>query len=99
MTNSPSNFCRFVRHIFKKLIAEGIVTTYMDDIIIIANNETEALERLKIVLELAASYNLKIKWKKCKFLKRKVIFLGSEIENQTIVGRMEKTKNVRKYQI
>lgn len=69
----------------------------MDDIIIIANDETEALERLERVLKLAASYNLQIEWKKCEFLKRKIIFLGSEIENKTIRPRIEKTKDVHKY--
>lgn len=67
LSNSPSIFCRFINIIFRKLITEGIVTTYMDDIIIISNTEEEAIRHLEIVLKLAASFNLQIKWKNANF--------------------------------
>lgn len=68
LSSSPSVFCRFIYFIFRELIAQGIVVAYMDDIIIIANNDDEAIQRLKTVLDLAASYNLNINWKKCECL-------------------------------
>lgn len=64
LSNSPSVFCRYIQIIFRQLISQGIVVTYMDDIIIIANNDDEAITRLKIVLDLAASFNLTMNWKK-----------------------------------
>lgn len=97
LCNSPAVFCRFINVIFRELIASGIMLTYMDDIIIIARNEDEAIERLQLVLDLASSYNLNIKWKKCAFFKKKIIFLGNEIENGTIGPSSMKIKDVHKY--
>lgn len=97
LSSSPSVFCRFIHIIFRDLIAEGIVATYMDDIIIIANNDEEAIHRLKIVLSQAARYNLNINWKKCEFLKRRVEVFGYEIENKTIRSSESKIKDVNKY--
>lgn len=92
--NSPAIFCRFINFIFRSL---RFVLTYMDDLIIVASNETEAIERLEIVLNLAASYNLSIKWKKCSFLKTRIDFLGYEIENCTVRPSEAKTKDIHKY--
>lgn len=97
LCNSPAIFNRFIHFIFQPLIAKGIVKIYMDDIIIIAKNENEAIERLEEVLKLAASYNLSIKWKKCSFLKTKIEFLGYEIENGMIKANETKTNDVNKY--
>lgn len=71
LSSSPSVFCRFIHIIFRQLIAQGIVVTYVDDIIIFANDEKQAIQRLETVLNQAASYNLTINWKKCDFLRRK----------------------------
>lgn len=79
LCNSPAIFCRFINFIFQPLIRQGIVLTYMDDLIIVAENEEEAIQRLEVVLRLAESYNLSIKWKKCSFLKHQIEFLGYEI--------------------
>lgn len=81
LCNSPAIFCRFINFIFQPLINKGIVLTYMDDLIIVAKDNEEAIKRLKIVLDVAADYNLKIKWKKCKFLEKRIEFLGHEIQN------------------
>lgn len=97
LSSSPSVFCRFIQIIFRKLIAQGLVVTYMDDIIIIANNDDEAIKRLEIVLNQAASYNLNINWKKCDFLKRNIEVFGNEIENGTIKSSSSKIKAVNKY--
>lgn len=69
----------------------------MDDIIIVSADENEALEHLEIVLNLAASYNLTIKWKKCSFLKKKIEFLGYEIENGMFKASRSKTQDVDKF--
>lgn len=97
LSSSPSVFCRFIHIVFRQLIAQGIIVTYMDDIVIIANNDDEAFKRLKMVLDLAASYNLNINWKKCGFLKREIEVFGYEIQNKTIRSSSSKIKDVHKY--
>lgn len=97
LSTSPAVFCRFIRLIFRDLIAKGIALTYMDDVIIIAKDEKEAVERLKTVLDVAASYNLNIKWQKCELLKKRIEYLGQEIHNGTIRSSEGKVKCVNNY--
>lgn len=70
---------------------------YMDDIIILAVNEDEALVRLKITLECAANAGLEIKWSKCQFLKRRIEFLGHVIEDGSVRPSVEKSLAVKNF--
>lgn len=70
---------------------------YMDDMIIPATTEQEALERLKEVLQLAADYGLQIKWKKCKLLQPSIEYLGFIIKNGTVQATQHKIKAVIAY--
>lgn len=94
---SPPVFMRFINTVFAELIANGSVIPYMDDIVIPAMNETDALEKLKRVLKTAEEYGLKIKWKKCTVLQRKIEFLGYEIENGKIRPSPAKTIAVKNF--
>ncbi|GBM14591.1 Pro-Pol polyprotein [Araneus ventricosus] len=46
LCNSPSIFQRFINHVFRDLLKEGIVIIYMDDIIIPSIDELDGLKRL-----------------------------------------------------
>lgn len=97
LCNSPAVFQRFVNEIFKDLTVKGIALPYVDDLIIPAMNEDEAVDRLKIVLERAGEYGLEINKKKCQLLMRRVEFLGHVIENGKIYPSLDKTKAVMKF--
>uniref|UniRef100_W8C8Q1 RNA-directed DNA polymerase n=1 Tax=Ceratitis capitata TaxID=7213 RepID=W8C8Q1_CERCA len=84
ISNSPAVFTRFITAVFRELINNGTVITYMDDLIIPAEDEIEGLGKFEQVLEVAAKNNLSVKWSKCQFLRRKVTFLGYVIENSSI---------------
>lgn len=43
--NSPAVFCRYIHAIFKDYIRDGTVVAYMDDLVIAAKAEEEALEK------------------------------------------------------
>lgn len=58
MCNSPAIFQKFINNVFQKEIKEGIVLIYMDDVIILAENELQAMERLIRVLRTAEEYGL-----------------------------------------
>ncbi|GFS88663.1 retrovirus-related Pol polyprotein from transposon 412 [Trichonephila clavipes] len=60
LSTCPSTFMRYINAIFRHLISKSIVLPYMDDIVIPAANESQALEYLKIVLEVACDYGLEI---------------------------------------
>lgn len=97
LSNCPSVFNRFINFIFAELINERIMLTYMDDMIIPAKSEEEALDKLRKVLEKCKEYGLNIKWKKCSFFQQKIEFLGFEIEKGTIKASTTKTKCVTNY--
>lgn len=93
----PPLFMRFINTIFAGLIADGTVVPYMDDLVIPAQTEEEALQKLERVLKVAEEYGLNIKWKKCTLLQRKIIFLGYEIEDGRIRSAPAKTITVKNY--
>ncbi|GFV17946.1 retrovirus-related Pol polyprotein from transposon 412 [Trichonephila clavipes] len=65
LSTCPSTFMRYINAIFRHLISKSIVLPYMDDVVILAANESQALEYLKIVLQVACDYGLEINFKKC----------------------------------
>ncbi|GFT16772.1 retrovirus-related Pol polyprotein from transposon 17.6 [Trichonephila clavipes] len=97
LCNSPSVFQRFINHVFRDLLKEGIVIIYMDDIIIPSSDEHDGLNRLTRVLKTASEYGLELNLKKCNFLKSKIEFLGHIIEKGTIKPSLDKTKAVQNF--
>jgi len=55
---APPVFQRYINTAFRQLVQQGTILVYMDDIIILALDENEALERLQIVLKTASEYAL-----------------------------------------
>ena len=49
--NSPAVFQRYITFIFKDLIREGSVLVYLDDVVIIARDEDEAIKNSECVLD------------------------------------------------
>ncbi|GFY39845.1 hypothetical protein TNIN_453261 [Trichonephila inaurata madagascariensis] len=94
LSTCPSTFMRYINAVFRHLISKSIVLPYMDDVVIPAANESEALEYLIIVLEVACDYRLEIDFKKCQFLHNKIESLGHIIENGILFPSPLKTKAV-----
>ncbi|GFX86126.1 retrovirus-related Pol polyprotein from transposon 297 [Trichonephila clavipes] len=97
LSTCPSTFQRFINTVFRDLVVQGIVLPYMDDIVILAKNESEAIDRLKKVLQVSTDYGLEINFDKCQFLHRKIEFLGHIIENNKLFPSPSKTKSVVNY--
>lgn len=95
--NSPAVFCRYISSIFRGLVNDRTVIIYMDDIVIPSLTVEEGIEKLVKVLKVCETNGLKIKWEKCQFLKRKISFLGYEIENSSILPSVSKTKAVENF--
>lgn len=95
--NSPATFLRFINVVFRDLANKGIVIMFFDDIIIPASNEEQGLQRLRLVLETAVEYGLDINWKKCRFMLRKIEFLGYVIEDGRIHPSPDKTTAVQNF--
>ncbi|GFX51404.1 retrovirus-related Pol polyprotein from transposon 297 [Trichonephila clavipes] len=97
LSTCPSTFQRFINTVFRDLVVQGILLPYMDDIVILAKNESEAIERLKKVLQVSSDYGLEINFHKCQFLHRKIEFLGHIIKNNKLFPSPSKTKSVVNY--
>lgn len=97
LCNSPAIFQRFINTAFKKLIQEGIVLTYMDDLIIPSLDIADGLKRLRRVLDVASRAGLNINWKKCNLLQTRVEFLGHRIEDGRVRPSSSKIDAVRRF--
>lgn len=97
LSTCPAVFQRFINAIFHDLIKSKIVLPYLDDLIILANDDGEAIERLKVVLNRASEYGLNLNFKKCQFLQRRIEFLGHIVENGTVRPSPSKVKALVNY--
>ncbi|GBP86280.1 Retrovirus-related Pol polyprotein from transposon 17.6 [Eumeta japonica] len=83
LKNAPAVFQRAMLNALGNLV-NAYVVFYMDDLLIVASNVTEALDRLRVVLKTLSDKGFTLNYKKCAFLKEKVEFLGYEVSQGEI---------------
>lgn len=93
----PKVFTRFITAIFRDFIEKGHVLVFIDDVIILAEDEVQAVSRLREVLYRASQYGLEINWKKTQLVQRKVEYLGHVVENGTVKPSPDKTDAVVRF--
>jgi transposase InsO family protein len=76
--NSPQIYNRVMRIILSDLLA-GQVLLYMDDAICYSNNFDEMLMNLENIFLRFVEFGIRLNFKKCAFMKKKLKFLGVEI--------------------
>lgn len=59
LCNSPAVFQRYIREIFRDLIADDTVASYLNDLIISAKTKEKNLRQLEKVLKVAKEYALR----------------------------------------
>jgi len=103
LTNSPATFQMMMNHIFHAQVAQGWLSTYMDDIAIQTKpkqGETEeehqkCHEKLThLVLDILEKNDLYLKPEKCDFLKKEIDYLGVIIGDNKIKMDLSKLKGV-----
>lgn len=97
LSNSPPVFQRYINQIFRSLVNTGIMTLYLDDVIILATDFEQAINRLA-VLVVASEYGLELNIKKCKFMRTRIEFLRQIIEGGTVSLSPEKVQAVIRFQ-
>lgn len=70
-------FQRFINNIFSDITVREIALPYVDDLVIPAKNEKEAVARLKMVLKRAEEYGLEVNKKKCQLFRATHRILGT----------------------
>src|SRR5882724_6890461 len=77
LMNSPATFQMMMNDIFKELIDEGVVTIYMDDILIFGGQTWEQHHKIVVrVLNILRKHCLYLKAEKCTFEELMVEYLG-----------------------
>ena len=83
LCNAPSTFQRCVELIFRGIQWKYLLV-YLDDIIVMASNFDEHLDRLEEVFKRLSEAGLKMKASKCEFFKTEVLFLGHCVSQEGI---------------
>ncbi|KAJ8395731.1 hypothetical protein AAFF_G00029680 [Aldrovandia affinis] len=83
LCNSPASFMRMMLSIFGDLNFTSLLC-YLDDLLVFAPTEEEALGRLRVVFQKVRDSHLKLSPKKCHLLRKSVKFLGHVIDQSGV---------------
>jgi len=94
LTNSPATFQTMMNNLFRDLINQGDMVTFIDDILVATNMEEGYNELVEEVLKRLEENNLFVKLEKCKWKVREVEFLGVVIGPKGVEMQREKIEGV-----
>lgn len=97
LCNSPASFMRMMLSIFGDLNFSSLLC-YLDDLLIFARSEQEALTCLEVVFSWLRTSNLKFAPKKCHFLRRSIKFLGHVISSSGVSVDEDKVAVISAFQ-
>ena len=95
LCNSPASFMRMMLSIFGDLNFSSLLC-YLDDLLVFAPSEQQALSRLEVVFQKLREHNLKFTPKKCHLLRRSVKFLGHVVDGDGVAVDPEKVEVISK---
>jgi hypothetical protein len=84
LTNSPATFQTMMNKIFQDLITEGIVSVYLDNILIFSNSLEEHRRITRLVLDHMREHKLYLWPEKCKFERTKIEYLSIIISHNKV---------------
>lgn len=95
LCNSPASFMRMMLSIFGDLNFSHLLC-YLDDLLVFAATEEEALKRLGVVFQRLRLHNLKLSPKKCHLMRSSVRFLGHVIDGNGVAVDPAKVEVITK---
>jgi hypothetical protein len=84
LTNSPATFQMMMNKIFQDLITEGVVSVYLNNILIFTNSLEEHHRITCLVLDCMREHKLYLRPEKCKFEKVRIEYLGVIISHNKV---------------
>jgi hypothetical protein len=84
LTNSLATFQTMMNEIFQDLITEGIVSIYLDNILIFTNSLEEHYQIPCLVLDCMHEHKLYLQLEKCEFEKTRIEYLGVIISHNKV---------------
>jgi hypothetical protein len=94
LTNSPATFQMMMNEIFQELITEGVISVYLDDILIFTNSLEEHRRITCLVLH---KHKLYLRPEKCEFEKVRIKYLGVIISHNKVEMDLVKTAGVTEW--
>ena len=74
---------------------QKFATAYLDDILIFSETKEKHFKHIQIVFDRLREHNLKLKLKKCSFLKTETKYLGFVIGNRGLKPDPDKVRAIR----
>jgi hypothetical protein len=84
LTNSPATFRTMMNKIFQDLITEGVVSVYLNNILIFTSSIEEHHCITQLVLDRIREHKLYLQPKKCEFKKTRIEYLGVIISHNKV---------------
>jgi hypothetical protein len=84
LTNSLATFQTMMNEIFQDLITEGVVSIYLDDILIFTNSLEDHRWITCLVLDRMREHKLYLRPEKCEFEKTRIEYLGVIISHNKV---------------
>jgi hypothetical protein len=84
LINSPATFQTMMNKIFQDLITKGVVSVYLDDILIFTNSLQEHHQITCLVLNRMRKHKLYLRPGKCEFEKTRIEYLGVIISHNKV---------------
>jgi hypothetical protein len=84
LTNSLATFQTMMNEIFQDLITEGVVSVYLNNILIFTNSLEEHHQITRLVLDHMHEHKLYLRPEKCEFEKTKIEYLGVIISHNKV---------------
>jgi hypothetical protein len=84
LTNSPATFQTMMNEIFQDLITKGIVSVYLNDILIFTNSLEEHSRITCLVLDYMREHKLYLRPEKCEFEKVRIEYLSIIISHNKV---------------
>ena len=94
LTNFPTTFQTIMNDLFRDLINQGDIATFIDDILVATDTEEGHDKLVEEVLKRLEENDLFVKPEKCKWKVREVEFLGVIISPKGVEMQKEKIKEV-----
>jgi hypothetical protein len=84
LTNSPATFQTMMNEIFQDLITKGVVSMYLNDILIFTNSLEEHRRITCLVLDRMREHKLYLRPEKCEFEKTRIEYLSVIISHNKV---------------